>query len=230
MRRSWVVALGKRVFVDVEPPGAFYRAEDYHSPRSALHARWRRSFLRGKAARSRARYTRKWLACRARRAALGRSLALGRLLGYHRRVEIFIYSRGAIERIPPHEVPHVIVSITSSESDQARLPPSPHCRALLRLSFADADATSESIPEHALFSRKHARAIWGLLEEHMPYIERFIVHCDAGMCRSPAVAAAISKVVTGDDAEYFRRYRPNMRVYRTMLETYYEESAHGENP
>ncbi|MDC0744223.1 hypothetical protein [Polyangium mundeleinium] len=27
----------------------------------------------------------------------------------------------------------------------------------------------------------------------------------------------------GDDAEYFRRYRPNMRVYRTMLETYHDE-------
>lgn len=145
-------------------------------------------------------------------------------------MEIFVYSRGAIERTQPHEVPHIIVSITSSEADQARLPPSPHCRAVLRLTFADADAKSDVIPEESLFSRKHARAIWDLLEEHMPQIERFIVHCDAGMCRSPAVAAAISKVFTGDDADYFRRYRPNMRVHRTMLETYYDERPHSEAP
>jgi predicted protein tyrosine phosphatase len=142
-------------------------------------------------------------------------------------VEIFIYSRGAVERVPPHDVPHVIVSITSSEADRARIPESPHCRALLRLAFADADAKTESIPEESLFSRAHARAIWDLVDEHLPHIERLVVHCDAGMCRSPAVAAAIAKVLTGDDAEYFRRYRPNMRVYRTMLEMYYEERAGG---
>ncbi|MDC3986544.1 hypothetical protein [Polyangium jinanense] len=140
-------------------------------------------------------------------------------------MEIFVYSRGAVERVAPHDVPHVIVSISSSESDQARIPASPHCRALLRLAFADADAKTESIPEASLFSRAHARAIWDLVEAHLPHIERLIVHCDAGMCRSPAVAAAISKMLTGDDAEYFRRYRPNMRVYRTMLETYHDARA-----
>jgi predicted protein tyrosine phosphatase len=140
-------------------------------------------------------------------------------------MEIFVYSRGAVERVGPPDVPHVIVSITSSEADQARIPQSPHCRALLRLVFADADAKTESIAEEFLFSRAHARAIWDLVSEHLPHIERFIVHCDAGMCRSPAVAAAVAKVLTGDDAEYFRRYRPNMRVYRTMLATYHEEKA-----
>lgn len=112
-------------------------------------------------------------------------------------MEIFVYSRGAVERAAPHDVPHVIVSITSSEDDQARIPASPHCRALLRLVFVDADEKSESISEESLFSRAHARAIWSLLEEHLPHIERFVVHCDAGMCRSPAVAAAIAKVLMG---------------------------------
>jgi len=152
-------------------------------------------------------------------------LVFGCALRYQIPVKIFVYSRGAIERVPPHDVPHVMVSITSSDADQARIPPSPHCRALLRLSFADADAPTTAIPEQALFSRAHARAIWDLVEEHLPHIERFIVHCDAGMCRSPAVAAAIAKVLEGDDTAYFRRYRPNMRVYRTMLETYYDRTA-----
>src|SRR5262249_4949755 len=82
-------------------------------------------------------------------------------------------------------------------------------------------------------SRVHARAVWGFIEDHLPRIERFIVHCDAGMCRSPAVAAAVAKVLLGDDAAYFRRYRPNMRGYRIMLETYYDEydkAAQGRGP
>jgi predicted protein tyrosine phosphatase len=45
------------------------------------------------------------------------------------------------------------------------------------------------------------------------------VHCDAGVSRSPAVAAALARVLKGDDAEYFAgRYRPNTRVYRMLLE------------
>lgn len=148
---------------------------------------------------------------------------LERALRYHLCVEVFVYSRGAIERVPPHDVPHVIVSITSSDTDQARIPPSPHCRAILRLAFADADAPTEAIPEEALFSRAHARAIWELIETNLP--RRLIIHCDAGMCRSPAVAAAVAKALDGDDTEYFRRYRPNMRVYRMMLEAYHERTV-----
>lgn len=147
------------------------------------------------------------------------------MLRYELHVDIFVYSRGAVERVSPQEVPHVIISITTSEDDRARLPASPLCRAVLRLAFADADAATSAIPEAALFSRAHARAIWDLVEAHRPHIERIVVHCDAGMCRSPAVAAAIAKVMDGDDAPYFQRYRPNMRVYRTMLETYYDERA-----
>ena len=52
---------------------------------------------------------------------------------------------------------------------------------------------------------------------------RVVLHCDAGMSRSPGLAAALSKVLVGDDTEFFKRYRPNMRVYRTLLERYYEQ-------
>ena len=41
------------------------------------------------------------------------------------------------------------------------------------------------------------------------------------MSRSPAVAAALLRVLEGDDATLFGgRYRPNMRVYRMLLESH----------
>jgi protein-tyrosine phosphatase len=56
--------------------------------------------------------------------------------------------------------------------------------------------------------------------EHRAEIERIIVHCDAGVSRSAAVGAALARAFSGDDAEFFAgRYRPNVRVYRTLLET-----------
>jgi predicted protein tyrosine phosphatase len=132
----------------------------------------------------------------------------------------FVFSRGAIEAIRPFEEPHVIVSITSALEDQARLPIHEQTRGVLRLSFADRD--EPSFEGERLFDADDARAIWALLREHRD-AEVLVVHCDAGLCRSPAVAAAVSRALNGDDEEFFRRYRPNMRVFRTLLEVFHDE-------
>jgi len=135
-------------------------------------------------------------------------------------MEIFVYSRDAFEAVRPHEVPHVVISITSSPDDAVPPRPNAACRGLLRLSFPDAEAPSERFSEGELFSRAHASQIWEFVDLHRSRIERIVVHCDAGVSRSSAVAAAIARVIHGDDAEFFGgRHRPNMRVYRTLLDT-----------
>lgn len=133
-------------------------------------------------------------------------------------VEFYVYSRGAIERITPHEAPHVIISITTTAEETARLPICPFTAGVLRLCFADADRVSSAVPQAALFSEGHAAQIWSFVTAHAGAIERIIVHCDAGLSRSPAVAAAIAKALGEDDSEFFRRYRPNAHVYRMLLE------------
>ena len=136
-------------------------------------------------------------------------------------MDFFVYSRSAIEAVSPHDVPHVIISITSSAADVARLRTNEACRGVLRLSFLDADVPSDLHAEAELFSREQAARIWDFVLQHRTEVERLIVHCDAGMSRSPAVAAAISKALTGDDTAFFGgRYRPNMRVYRALLDAY----------
>jgi predicted protein tyrosine phosphatase len=139
-------------------------------------------------------------------------------------MDIYVYSRSAIEAVRPHEVPHVIISITSNVGDVARLRTSGACRGILRLSFLDADVSSDQHPEADLFSQDQAARIWAFVLQHRADIERLLVHCDAGMSRSPAVAAAISKGLSGDDSAFFGgRYRPNMRVYRMLLQTYEQD-------
>jgi predicted protein tyrosine phosphatase len=134
---------------------------------------------------------------------------------------IFVYSRAGLEAAKPHEVSHAVISITSHPDDVAHLRPNDACRGLLRLSFVDAEAPSDQHAEASLFSSEQANQVWSFVSKHQPDVERVIVHCDAGVSRSPAVAAAISKALTGDDSEFFAgRYRPNMRVYRLMLEAY----------
>jgi predicted protein tyrosine phosphatase len=88
----------------------------------------------------------------------------------------------------------------------------------LRLHFPDADVASEQFPEGLLFAPEHAREIWDFVLRHRD-VERVVIHCDAGISRSPAVAAALARVLNGDDVEFFAgRYRPNMRVYTLRLD------------
>lgn len=134
-------------------------------------------------------------------------------------MEIFVYSRNALDAARPHEVPHIVISITSSSNDVARVRANKTCRGILRLSFPDADAPSEHFSEDELFAPEQAVMIWNFVDEHCSHIERILVHCDAGVSRSAAVGAALARVLNGDDAEFFGgRYRPNMRVYQILLD------------
>lgn len=134
-------------------------------------------------------------------------------------MEFFVYSRRALEAVQPHEVPHVIISITSGVEDVARLRTNEHCRGILRLSFPDADVASDRFTDADLFSKHHARQVWDFVLRHRDAVKRVVVHCDAGISRSPAVAAALARALGGDDAEFFAgKYQPNMRVYRLVLE------------
>jgi predicted protein tyrosine phosphatase len=125
-------------------------------------------------------------------------------------MEVFVYSRAAIEALPPHDVPHVIVSITSYVDDRARIRVSEQCREIVRLTFRDV------LIGDGVFSAVDAQTIWEALERHRDIV-RVVVHCDAGISRSAGVAAAILKAHGGDDAPLFQRYRPNPHVYETML-------------
>lgn len=48
-------------------------------------------------------------------------------------------------------------------------------------------------------------------------ITTLIIHCAAGVSRSPAVAAAISQYLYGDDGNFFETQVPNKYVYEVLL-------------
>lgn len=88
----------------------------------------------------------------------------------------------------------------------------------LHLEFWDTDACVEGCyePEH-VFNEDIANEIWDFIGDNWEKSKTLMVHCLMGKSRSTAVAAAISKVKFNDDMEYFRKYTPNMLVYRTLL-------------
>ena len=90
--------------------------------------------------------------------------------------------------------------------------------ALLQLEFYDADLDRPEYEAEHLFNRYHAEQILDFVEELQGKIDLLMVHCEAGMSRSPAVGAAIAKLGWDDDRVFFKQYTPNMKVYRTLME------------
>ena len=147
--------------------------------------------------------------------------------------KFLVFNREAIESEPAHADPHIIVSIQSPKDPQLpKLNTSRHTLRVVRLVFHDMDDMHKrALPpeewakyEGDCFSQAQARQIVEAVRMH-PEAEELLVHCDAGFSRSPAVAAALSKALTGDDKFFFKRYSPNMRVYRTILEAWHSSTG-----
>lgn len=104
---------------------------------------------------------------------------------------------------------------------------------LLQLSFWDicnpkfaGEFQTENIAEgmrDKVFTRQQADEILSFVSEMLSQIDTLLVHCEMGLSRSPAIAAAVANVLWGPgmDKIYFNRYTPNSFVYKMILESHY---------
>ena len=87
---------------------------------------------------------------------------------------------------------------------------------LLRLNFDDITepGTPRSFtPALAAEILDFVAGVWG-------QIEVLLIHCDVGLSRSPAVAAALSRIYYGDDGAWFELDFPNRLVYDLLVATH----------
>lgn len=110
--------------------------------------------------------------------------------------------------------PWAAISITTFSGDMPKLS-SENRVGLLQMLFRD----TEFVRQENCFNKENSEQILDFVDSMFGKAEVLLVHCEAGRSRSPAVAAAISKVYAGDDMYWFKYYTPNMLVYRTIMES-----------
>ncbi len=107
------------------------------------------------------------------------------------------------------------ISIANREDDFADIQKRSRV-ALLQVAFAD---IVHRDPKLIRFDDDHAHDILDFITHHWNRIRTLMIHCDAGISRSSAVAAAIGKLKFGDGSDFCEEpFQPNPHVFQTLLE------------
>lgn len=138
------------------------------------------------------------------------------------RMRFLVLSRAEAQKVAPQE-PYLVISITDREARPAVLADSPHRVAILRLRFDDTETFEGDrfpmLPEYA-------RQIIQFVRDYLDTVRLIVCHCEQGISRSAAVAAALSNWIQQEDTLFFQYYLPNRHVYQTILEIAHRSDLH----
>ena len=137
-------------------------------------------------------------------------------------MEIRVCDREEIERGIPVRSDYVVISIHDPGKKRAKVKPQCGLRDVLSLAFHDAEpsANFELPPEMKPITPAQADEIRNFVQKHESAIGAIVVHCEQGMSRSPAVAAAISDALGLDGRRFWQLYTPNQHVYHTVADAF----------
>lgn len=133
---------------------------------------------------------------------------------------IIVTDRCGIESAVHVRSAYVVISIHDPDMPRARVRRQSGLRDVLYLAFHDAEPTANGAPPAGvtLMTPEHARQIREFVERHRSEVGAVVVHCEAGVSRSPAVAATLARWLGLDERCFHRDYQPNGHVYRLLCE------------
>lgn len=144
--------------------------------------------------------------------------------------KIVVCNQRDAERIEILDKKHAFISITAPDYDLARLNITDATVDVLRLQFEDVEDVKEWEPIYGFrcqpFKSNMAVEIFDFMDLVKDKVDLLIVHCQAGISRSAAVASFLAQINHIDHTEFMvpPRY-PNNLVRRIMRETYYNKTG-----
>lgn len=117
-------------------------------------------------------------------------------------------------RDPFADQPHIVISISGPGDPLPEVYPGDQCLAVLRLCFDDVKTAADS--RFRAFHPRDARDIVEFVQAHPDTL--IVCQCEAGICRSAAVAAALSLWLNGagHEAWFMEHYLPNPLVFEGL--------------
>lgn len=150
------------------------------------------------------------------------NLPLSEKIFHGTRFDFLVLSRAEIKSFTA-ETSYLIISVTDPEQPAAEIAESTFLQATLRLKFHDIGKPSriaEQFTNHStdiLMSEKDAKEILSFVSEHLTKVKLIVCHCEQGVSRSAAIAAALSRILQNEDDFFLRNYWANRWVYDLLL-------------
>jgi predicted protein tyrosine phosphatase len=138
-------------------------------------------------------------------------------------MDFIVTDREGIEQGVAVRSRYVVISIRDPDSERPKVKQQSGLRDVLYLIFDDAEPPANDAV--ILMTPEQARQVVGFVASHERYVDTVVVHCEQGMSRSPAVAAALCKAMGGDDQQFWRNYSPNVHVYQLVSEAHRSRKA-----
>ena len=148
-------------------------------------------------------------------------------------IDIRILNRKEVKKFSceSHDFKTAIISITDTDKADVIFEKNEinGIRAILKLKFDDVERDSKDL--HCI-TKEDAESIVKFVNKNKNKVDKFIVHCEAGVSRSAGVGAAIMKALNGDDWVVFNNpiMCPNMKCYRTVLNAFQNAGYFDEDP
>lgn len=133
-----------------------------------------------------------------------------------------VYCREEVERGPVVRGAYALISIRDPDKPSVRYKRASGLRGALELAFHDAEPVSGGkLPAKiVLFDDEQARIICDFVAAQRSEVDVFVIHCEQGMSRSPAVAAGVATMLGESTDLFFSDYQPNRFVYDILVEVW----------
>lgn len=137
-------------------------------------------------------------------------------------MKFIVTDREGIEKGVLVDSSYVVISIHDPNTRPPHVRKQAGLRDTLVLTFDDAEELpSTALPDEiVLMSEQQAEQVREFVARYRGKVGTVVVHCEAGMSRSPAIAAALCRVFERTDELYWREYHPNRHVYRMILQAF----------
>jgi len=131
------------------------------------------------------------------------------------RFELIVTDRASIERGILVRRPHIVISVRDPGTKRARIPKAAGLLDVLYLAFHDAEPTASFVLSSYihLMTRSQAQRIWQFVDQHRHGVSAIVVHCEQGMSRSPAIAAALAETLGESIDDILAFTQPNQYVF-----------------
>ena len=142
-------------------------------------------------------------------------------------MEIRVCDRKEIERGILIRSDYVVISIRDPGKRRAKVKKQAGLRDTLYLAFNDTEPCElpQTPPEIQPMTPAQADRVCKFVRRHKSDVGSIVVHCEQGMSRSPAVAAAICDALGVNPKRFWQLYTPNHHVYHTVADAFERAAA-----